>query len=419
VRPRILLALALASAAPAAERPAAPARHACVSLFVTDGTALFGPVIADTIRALSTALTSDGFCLSSSPDDADIVVEVMARRQIRQRQSATVNVAFVMDLIRIQATAGEETAELRAYGNAAYQVTGSAVVNAALEIRNWVQKQAGRPARAAKAAAAPPAVVPVEALVARARGYVEGYEKQFASVIGDEEYRQEFDESRSIDINLRPAATRTTRFLKSEVSFAWFPDVRRWFGFRDVTAVDGKPVRDRDRRLAALFFEKPDSRALDRALEESARYNLGPIRRNFNVPMLALQFLEPDLGRRFLFDGGDVETIDGTATRVVRYRETAHPSIIKADGGDAPAHGRLWIEPATGRLLKTELSIANERSEIRIQTWYRPDARLGVLVPARMTESYDFVQYVYDHIACEARYANFRRFETSARIVGN
>ena len=91
--------------------------------------------------------------------------------------------------------------------------------------------------------------------------------------------------------------------------------------------------------------------------------------------------------------------------------------MILVDEADAPSHGRYWIEPDTGRVLKTELVNGDKNVDIRIVTWYRPDARLEMLAPARMTESYDYLQRLYDAIESEATYSNFRRFETGARIL--
>jgi hypothetical protein len=94
----------------------------------------------------------------------------------------------------------------------------------------------------------------------------------------------------------------------------------------------------------------------------------------------------------------------------------ARPTIILANEADAPSSGRYWIDADTGRVLKTEL-VLGDNGEIRISTWYRPDERLGIWVPAKMTERYDYSNRLYDSIQCEARYTNFRRFETGARIV--
>ena len=182
--------------------------------------------------------------------------------------------------------------------------------------------------------------------------------------------------------------------------------------------VDGRPVKDRDRRLASLFFEKPTGKLLKRALQESARYNLGTIRRNFNVPMVALQFLGTDVASRFRFEELRPERDGEVPVRVVRYEERSHPTMILFNGEtDALAHGRVWIEAETGLVHKTELVVGNADSDIRVVTWYHPDHRLAMWVPSRMTESYDYTQRLSDAIECEATYANFRRFETGGRLV--
>ena len=105
---------------------------------------------------------------------------------------------------------------------------------------------------------------------------------------------------------------------------------------RDVVAVDGQPVKERDRRLATLFFEKPRGKLLKRALQESARYNLGTIRRNFNVPMVALLFLGADVASRFGFEELESER-DGTllyvwcGTRIGNAQQQSWPTVKRTD----------------------------------------------------------------------------------------
>ena len=157
---------------------------------------------------------------------------------------------------------------------------------------------------------------------------------------------------------------------------------------------------------------------MKRALQESARYNLGTIRRNFNVPMVALQFLGADVASRFRFEELESEHDGDIPVRVVRYEERDRPTMILVNGEqDALAHGRVWVEAATGVVHRTELVVGDADSDIRVVTWYRPDQRLGMWVPSRMTESYDYTQRLSDVIECEATYSNFRRFETGARVI--
>jgi len=66
-----------------------------------------------------------------------------------------------------------------------------------------------------------------------------------------------------------------------------------WVGFRDIFEVNGVPVHDREGRLQDLFLERPGELML-RAAEitnESSRSNLGSLKRNINLPTMALDSL--------------------------------------------------------------------------------------------------------------------------------
>src|SRR6185436_12518189 len=112
-----------------------------------------------------------------------------------------------------------------------------AVASAASEVQRWLD---GHPASARTPQPGSDAVPtgPLETLLGRADRYVRAYEQQFATIIGEERYQQRFHEARIIDANVSPKIVTALRTLRSEVSFAWFPDVHGWFGFRDVTLVD-------------------------------------------------------------------------------------------------------------------------------------------------------------------------------------
>jgi hypothetical protein len=370
--------------------------------------------------SLTEALRTRGFSIARSFEEADAVVEILGRRQVRMRLGVNSTAAAPVELIRTQIMLGEETEEIRGYSGFAHQFSVSAQMDAADGIERWLKGRRMSPLRAPAQnvdAVVPPVLLGV--MLTRTAQYVTSFQQQFASVIGEERYRQQFTVERAVDSEtLAVRLVKTSRSLRSELSFAWFSDVPGWFGFRDVIDVDGKPVKDRDRRLAALFFEKPTGKLLKRALQESARYNLGTIRRNFNVPMVALQFLGADVASRFRFEELGPEHDGSVPVRVVRYEEKSRPTMILVNGeADALAHGRVWIEAETGRVHKTELVVGNADSDIRVVTWYRPDQRLSMWVPSRMTENYDYTQRLSDVIECEATYANFRRFETGGRLV--
>jgi hypothetical protein len=77
-------------------------------------------------------------------------------------------------------------------------------------------------------------------------------------------------------------------------------------------------------------------------------------------------------------------------------------------GEDLLAHGRVWINTATGAVTRTELVIEQRRFEAVVEVIYVLEPALGFLVPAEMREVYTASgdQRVDGH----ATYGRFRRF---------
>ncbi len=213
------------------------------------------------------------------------------------------------------------------------------------------------------------------------------------------------------------AGGKTTRTLVSDYLQVKIPGYEGWLPFRDVFEVDGQRVRDRQDRLVKLFVQTSPSRALDNAqaiVKESARYNIGGVRRELNLPTLPLWFLEPQNTRRFNFRKVGEETLSGRRVIVIEYTEIVHPTFIKTpEGQDIVASGRVWAEPATGRVHRTLLmaSIAT----ITVNYALRPEVP-GLWLPVTMEERYARGVTL---ITGKATYANFRQFQvqTSEQIV--
>src|SRR5205809_6211076 len=93
----------------------------------------------------------------------------------------------------------------------------------------------------------------------------------------------------------------------------------------------------------------------ERIGEEGARYNLGNMRSTLGNPVLALGVLQQSYQPRFRFSRARDDKNFGPGVAVVDYKETHSPTMIRGEvGTDLPAHGRVWIDIATGRVLKTE-----------------------------------------------------------------
>jgi hypothetical protein len=190
-----------------------------------------------------------------------------------------------------------------------------------------------------------------------------------------------------------------------------------------VSGSTDRPFSDPPARLATDNSADRQARVLELA-KESARFNIGRLYRNINMPTLTVQFLDPALQPRFEFAIAGEESIPraGRALKLT-FAQRQPPTIIRSDDRDLPATGSLWILPSDGSVVRTEVSLTLPKSdrapEVRgtMIVDYRPDATLGVWVPSSMRESYQEQGGSRQRIDCAAAYTNFRRFETSARIV--
>jgi len=232
-------------------------------------------------------------------------------------------------------------------------------------------------------------------LVAQATAYVVDFLDRFSNVVAEERYIQQ------------TTSPRRRRELKSDFLLVKPPGSDEWFQFRDVFEVDGRPVRDRDERLAQLFVDEPRN-ALARANEvvrESARFNLESSIGTVNKPLLAIAYLQPRYVARFWFTVGPIDRSVGAGVRLVQFEEWAKPTILRraSANGDLPSRGRMWIEGGTGRVVKTEL----RAGEAEIVTTFAFDVDLQVAVPVEMRERY----LRLFEITGVATYGRFRRFE--------
>lgn len=210
---------------------------------------------------------------------------------------------------------------------------------------------ANRPADTAPVSRAPtdPAV---DRVVRRMADYVAGYGPQASVFVGVEDYTQQ------VWVEGRYGRPRS---LVAEFAIVKAAGRSGWAGFRDVVEVDGQDVSDRrDRLLNLLTGPAGGESELRRLSDESARYNVGPVIRNFNVPTTALFFFHPDLVRRFAFERKGTRTVGGVSTWELEFRETHRPTLVmKRDGSDVPCDGTVWVDPNDGTVVRTRLRLRN------------------------------------------------------------
>ena len=157
-----------------------------------------------------------------------------------------------------------------------------------------------------------------------------------------------------------------------------------------------------------------------RIKEESARYNIGPLERNINVPLFLLKFLNPVNRSHLKFRIAQRSETDGVATWRIEFTETGRPTIIRdRDEKDVPAKGSFLVEQSTGAIMETQLRLEGTAYVADILVKFKLDPGLGMWVPTEMREAYRTPRGSLVSagasmgVALEgtARYSKFRRFQ--------
>ena len=264
---------------------------------------------------------------------------------------------------------------------------------------------------------------PLLVILERVADYVLRYQQGLSGIVVEERYVQDADKSE------RPFITH--RELKSDLLLVRMDlEAFAYVQFRDVFEVDGDPVRDRTDRLQKLFVTQVGDndvsvkRQASQIMNESARYNIGRVERNINVPLMALMLIGPVYQPHFKYSvstehkgtpRGMPKTPAFTLpsdTWEIDYDEVMTPTVVRGDGQDAKTHGRVWIDPESSRVLLTEF--INEAKTVRttIRVSYQSAPLDGLLLPVEMRESYVLKSRFYTFEGA-ATYSNYRRFTVS------
>ena len=107
---------------------------------------------------------------------------------------------------------------------------------------------------------------------------------------------------------------------------------------------------------------------------------------------------------------------------MLRLQEVATPTIIQQPGvGDMKAVVLVWVESDTGRLIRSQVTARDVRIGIpAFDTVVRVDFQhhdtIGFMVPFEMSETF-FAGRNLPGGTGTAKYTNYRRFQTRARII--
>jgi hypothetical protein len=239
-----------------------------------------------------------------------------------------------------------------------------------------------------------------------------------------EDYEQQVldvdDRSASVALKLVENRVSGHRRLGSDILLLRLPS-GGFYGFRDVAQVDGEDVSERGERIRRLFLgqgrDPNETRAL---IEESARFNIGDVQRDLNLPTLILPLLlsdtAEDIERIDLEPESDEPRDDGTCA--VSFREARGPYLVGTpEGRELPLRGTLYVTPENGWLERVSIQAgrpAREHIELTVEFdafdgWDEP-------LPSRMTEIYA-IRMSPRLTRCEARYSNYRRFNVDTKEI--
>ena len=265
-------------------------------------------------------------------------------------------------------------------------------------------------------------------VLSRVARYAVEYEQRFSMLVAEEDYYQRSE--RPMEAG-NPSRTRgpsggemlasgndRARRLRSDYLLVR-SDEGGWLPFRDVFEVDGRRLRDRDDRMVRLLLNptRSSTERAQRIMAESTRYNLGRITRTINIPTLGVILLKPGLRERFAITAGGTETLAGRETWKLAYEEIARPTLVRnVTGMDLTMRGTLWVETATGVIVRTSMWVADAAIIATVTVDFREDEAMRLWVPDQMTEHYRAASGS-EEIRCTATYRNYRKFTVSTGEV--
>ncbi|MEP6782874.1 MAG: hypothetical protein ABI983_04335 [Acidobacteriota bacterium] len=294
-------------------------------------------------------------------------------------------------------------------------------------------------------------------LMTRVGAYAAAYGEKTSVIVAAETYTQ------TVTVE---GVTGSIRPIKLDAEFAIVKlQGGGWTGFRDVIEVNDEPVHDRkDRLMSLLTSESASISEATRIANESARFNVGPISRNFNTPTAALFFFLPENLERFTFAKKGTKDIDKIKTVEITFKETKLPTLVTTRSGkNVPLEGSLWVTE-DGTVIRTRMhmekfadaDVAPDQAAPRltgptnvtgngggrpsananvagmdthpidssadIEVTYRKPPGIDVWLPAQMAELYEGPIFLKNHPASgrastRASYSNFKQFGAAGKIV--
>ncbi len=278
---------------------------------------------------------------------------------------------------------------------------------------------------------APPAVDPLQAILARVAEEAEVFESAAANLTAEEAFQQR---ARKAARRFRPrfgaAAAQIpkpeyqTREIVSEYGYSVLREARgQIHEFRQVVSVDGRRVANRDEARETLVkgLLSGDDRVKKRMLEKFKRHGLTQAATDFG--QIILLFGRRQLGD-YSFSLARSERIGADPVQVLGFKQTGGGgSLLIFQGRTAihqPLEGEIWVRQPDGLPLRITLKSARQAEQV----WIRDEATVdyvmsqhGVLVPASVVHR----QHAGKELVVENlfRYSTFHKFAVQAEVKFN
>lgn len=167
----------------------------------------------------------------------------------------------------------------------------------------------------------------------------------------------------------------------------------RLMSIRDALSINGAKTREPESRIIPLLVE-PTMAGWQKAQQfaaEGHRYFASELILRMNDPLLALQFIQPAHHAKFTYKIDGKKKVNNVDTVGLRFEETKGEltKYVMGTRGNGYLVGRLWVEPATGAVHGTELSLESRTESARINVTFAPSADLKMLLPSKSAENYD------------------------------
>jgi hypothetical protein len=288
------------------------------------------------------------------------------------------------------------------------------------------------PAASGQKPAAPAGAPELPAVLERAAAYVARYFDVMSNLTAEERYVQDVLGLQTVPSGVSIAPPITTRppeapkppvsetigaerrVIRADIVLVKVGPPLEWRTYRDVFEVDGRAVRDRANRLAALFLQPAETARAqaERIAEASARYNLSNLGRVLNEPALPLAFLQSSLQPRFQFA---LDRRDRGNVWIVRFQEQVHPTLFWYNRTtENPSAGRFWIDVGTGEVTRSEHAVSRGLTATFVTQFDRDDT-LGVSLPAELREDLSSgPQATARRVSGVAKYSRYRKFSVTA-----